>query len=111
MRPTRGVYAATASARRTAFVQPTIANKGECEKNWFNLASAVAQAAEPETVSLAFRKIVKQWKTPPTHRGAAALQFALKFGDRFASPPVATEKRYENKTDPNTNIRIPLGGF
>ncbi len=30
---------------------------------------------------------------PPTHRGAAALQFALKFGDRFTSPPVATEKR------------------
>ncbi len=50
-------------------------------------------AAASKLIYLALRNIVKQWKRPPTHWGAAALQFALKFGERFTSPPVATEKR------------------
>ena len=42
---------------------------------------------------LALRNIVAQWKKPSTHWGAAAHQLALKYGERFISPPWATEKR------------------
>jgi putative transposase len=52
-----------------------------------------SEAAASKLIYLALRNIVKQWKRPPTHWGAAAHQFALKFGERFTSPPMATEKR------------------
>jgi transposase-like protein len=52
-----------------------------------------SEEAASKLIYLALRNIVKQWKRPPTHWGAAALQFALKFGERFISPPMATEKR------------------
>ena len=51
------------------------------------------EAAASKLIYLALRNIVKQWKRPPTHWGVAAHQFALKFGERFISPPSATEKR------------------
>jgi transposase-like protein len=51
------------------------------------------EEAASKLIYLALRKIVQEWKRPPTHWGAAAHQFALKFGDRFISPPVATEKQ------------------
>lgn len=52
-----------------------------------------SEAAAGKLIYLALQNIVKQWKKPPLHWGAAAHQFALKFGERFISPPVATEKR------------------
>ena len=52
-----------------------------------------SEEAASKLIYLALRNIVKQWKKPPTHWGVAAHQFALKFGERFTSPPVATEKR------------------
>ena len=51
------------------------------------------EEAASKLIFLVLRNIVKQWKKPPTHWGAAAHQFALKFGDRFISPPAATEKQ------------------
>jgi len=51
------------------------------------------EEAASKLIYLALRNIVKGWKRPPTHWGAAAHQFALKFGDRFISPPSATEKQ------------------
>ena len=51
------------------------------------------EAAAGKLIYLALRKIVKQWKKPPTHWGAAAHQLALKYGERFISPPWATEKQ------------------
>jgi transposase-like protein len=51
------------------------------------------EEAASKLIYLVLRNIVKQWKKPPTHWGAAAHQFALKFGERFISPPLATEKR------------------
>ena len=51
------------------------------------------EEAASKLIYLALRNIVKQWKKPPLHWGAAAHQFALKFGERFISAPVATEKR------------------
>ena len=50
-------------------------------------------AAAGKRIYLAWRQIVAQWKRPPVHWGAAAHQFALKFGERFISPPAATEKQ------------------
>lgn len=50
-------------------------------------------AAAGKLIYLALRHIVKQWKSPPGQWGAAAHQIALKFGDRFISPPMATEKQ------------------
>jgi transposase-like protein len=52
-----------------------------------------SEEAASKLMYLALRNIVRQWKKPPTHWGAAAHQFALKFGERFISPPLATEKR------------------
>jgi putative transposase len=52
-----------------------------------------SEEAAGKLIYLALRNIVKQWKKPPTHWGAAAHQFALKFGDRFISPPAAMEKQ------------------
>jgi transposase-like protein len=52
-----------------------------------------SEAAAGKLIYLALRNLVKQWKSPPTHWGAAAHQFALKFGERFTSPPSATEQR------------------
>jgi len=52
-----------------------------------------SEEAASKLIYLALRNIVKQWKKPPAHWGAAAHQFALKFGERFICPPVATEKR------------------
>jgi transposase-like protein len=52
-----------------------------------------SEEAASKLIYLALRNIVKEWKRPPTHWGAAAHQFALKFGDRFISPPAATEKQ------------------
>jgi len=52
-----------------------------------------SEEAASKLIYLALRNIVKQWKKPPAQWGAAAHQFALKFGERFISPPVATEKR------------------
>jgi len=52
-----------------------------------------SEEAATKLIYLALRNIVKQWKRPPTQWGAAAHQFALKFGERFTSPPMATEKR------------------
>ena len=52
-----------------------------------------SEEAAGKLIYLALRNIVKQWKKPPTHWGAAAHQFALKFGERFISPPAATEKQ------------------
>jgi len=51
------------------------------------------EEAASKLIYLALRNIVKQWKRPPTQWGAAAHQFALKFGERFISPPAATEKQ------------------
>ena len=52
-----------------------------------------SEEAASKLIFLVLRNIVKQWKKPPTHWGAAAHQFALKFGERFISPPAATEKQ------------------
>ena len=52
-----------------------------------------SEAAAGKLIYLAWRHIVKQWKKPPPHWGAAAHQFAHQFGERFISPPSATEKR------------------
>ena len=52
-----------------------------------------SEEAASKLIYLALRNIVKQWKKPPPHWGAAAHQFALKFGERFISPPWATEPR------------------
>ena len=52
-----------------------------------------SEEAATKLIYLALRNIVKQWKRPPTQWGAAAHQFALKFGERFISPPMAMEKR------------------
>jgi len=52
-----------------------------------------SEEAATKLIYLALRNIVKQWKRPPTLWRAAAHQFALKFGERFISPPVAPEKR------------------
>jgi transposase-like protein len=51
-----------------------------------------SEEAAGKLIYLALRNIVKQWKNPPTHWGAAAHQFALKFGERFFSSPSASEK-------------------
>lgn len=51
------------------------------------------EEAASKLIYLALRNIVQQWKRPPTHWGAAAHQFALKFGERFISPPAAKENR------------------
>lgn len=51
------------------------------------------EEAASKLIYLALRNIVKEWKRPSPHWGAAAHQFALKFGDRFISPPAATEKQ------------------
>ena len=53
-----------------------------------------SETAASKLIDLAWRNIVRQWKKPPTHWGAAALQFALRFGERFTSPSSPTvEKR------------------
>jgi transposase-like protein len=52
-----------------------------------------SEEAASKLIYLALRKIVAQWKRPPVHWGAAAHQLALKYGERFISPPVAMEKR------------------
>jgi len=52
-----------------------------------------SEEAAGKLIYLALRNIVKEWKRPPTQWGAAAHQFALKFGERFISPPAATEKQ------------------
>jgi transposase-like protein len=52
-----------------------------------------SEAAAGKLIYLALRNIVRQWKKPPVHWGVAAHQFALKFGERFTSPPMATEAR------------------
>ena len=52
-----------------------------------------SEEAASKLIYLALRNIVKQWKMPPLHWGAAVHQFALKFGERFLSPPVASENR------------------
>ena len=52
-----------------------------------------SEEAATKLIYLALRNIVKQWKRPPTLWRAAAHQFALKFGERFISPPLALEKR------------------
>ena len=52
-----------------------------------------SEEAAGKLIYRALRTIVRQWKKPPPHWGAAAYQFALEFGARFISPPVATEKR------------------
>ena len=52
-----------------------------------------SEEAATKLIYLALRNIVKQWKRPPTYWGAAAHQFALKFGERFISPPMAMEKK------------------
>jgi putative transposase len=52
-----------------------------------------SEEAASKLIYLALRNIVKQWKNPPTHWSAAAHQLALKYGERFISPPWATEKR------------------
>lgn len=52
-----------------------------------------SEAAAGKLVYLALRKIVAQWKKPSTHWGAAAHQLALKYGERFISPPWATEQQ------------------
>ena len=52
-----------------------------------------SEAAARKLIYLALRNIVRGWKSPPPHWGAAAHQFALKCGDRFISPPAATEKQ------------------
>jgi len=49
--------------------------------------------AAGKLIFLALRNLVKKWTKPSTHWGAAAHQFALKFGERFVSPPTAMEKR------------------
>jgi transposase-like protein len=54
---------------------------------------ARSEEAASKLIYLALRNIVIEWKRPPTHWGAAAHQFALKFGERFISPPLATEKQ------------------
>jgi putative transposase len=51
------------------------------------------EEAASKLIYLALRNILKEWKRPPTQWGAAAHQFALKFGERFISPPAATEKQ------------------
>ena len=52
-----------------------------------------SEEAAGKLIYLALRNIVKQWKKPPVFWGAAAHQFALKYGERFTSPPLATEQR------------------
>ena len=52
-----------------------------------------SEEAASKLIYLALRNITQQWKKPPTHWGAAAHQFALKYGERFISPLLATEKR------------------
>jgi len=52
-----------------------------------------SEEAASKLIYLALRKIVAQWKKPSTHWGAAAHQLALKYGERFISPPWATEPR------------------
>ena len=51
------------------------------------------EEAAGKLIYLALRNIVRPWKKPPPHWGAAAHQLALKFGERFISPPAAKEKR------------------
>jgi len=52
-----------------------------------------SEEAASKLIYLALRNITKEWKKPALHWGAAAHQFALKFGDRFICPPRAMEKR------------------
>ncbi len=52
-----------------------------------------SEEAASKLIYLALRNIVKQWKKPQQYWGVAAHQFALKFGDRFISPPMAMEKK------------------
>ena len=52
-----------------------------------------SEEAAGKLIYLALRNIVQQWKKPPTHWSAAAHQFALKYGERFISPPWAKENR------------------
>jgi putative transposase len=52
-----------------------------------------SEEAAGKLIYLALRNIVQQWKRPPAHWGAAAHQLALKYGERFISPPWATEKQ------------------
>jgi putative transposase len=52
-----------------------------------------SEEAASKLIYLALRNITKQWKKPPLYWGAAAHQFALKFGERFICSPMATEKR------------------
>ena len=52
-----------------------------------------SEEAAGKLIYLALRNIVRQWKKPPPHWSAAAHQLALKFGERFISPPAAMEKR------------------
>ena len=52
-----------------------------------------SEEAAGKLIYLALRNIVRPWKKPPTPWGAAAHQLALKFGERFISPPAAMEKR------------------
>ncbi len=52
-----------------------------------------SEEAAGKLIYLALRKIVAQWKRPPVHWGAAAHQLALKYGERFISPPWAMEKQ------------------
>jgi putative transposase len=66
---------------------------GQLRKVLKNRGHFPSEEAAGKLIFLALRNIVKKWKKPPTHWGAAAHQFALKFGERFISPPSATEKR------------------
>jgi transposase-like protein len=52
-----------------------------------------SEEAAGKLIYLALRNIVKRWKKPATQWGAAAHQFALKYGERFISPPWAREKQ------------------
>lgn len=52
-----------------------------------------SEEAASKLIFLALRNLVKKWTKPSTHWGAAAHQFALKFGERFASTPSAMESR------------------
>jgi transposase-like protein len=52
-----------------------------------------SEEAAGKLIFSALQNIVKKWTKPSTHWGAAAHQFALKFGERFVSPPTAMEQR------------------
>ena len=77
------IYPTSASASRNMQLRKALQNRGHFPN----------EEAAGKLIYRALRNIVKQWKKPPRHWGAAAHQFALKLGDRFISPPAATEQR------------------